>query len=501
VSTTNSSPPAAGIRHPNAFFIGGEWAQPSGKSTLDVLDSATEEVFLTVAEAQAADVERAVAAARQAFDHGPWPRMTHKERAGFLERIAQGWLARSDALADSWTAESGILRSMSGYGSPSVAAIFNYYAGLADTYPWITRPPTTTGMDALIVSEPVGVVGAIVPWNGPASMIAIKCAPALIAGCTVIVKASPEAPAAAYLFAEICEEIGLPPGVVNVITADREVSELLVRNPGVDKIAFTGSTAAGKRIASICGERIARVTLELGGKSPALVLDDYDVGMAAEALARTTSVLSGQVCAALTRIIVKKERHDDLADALAAAFSKLTLGDPRDPTTQMGPLASARQRDRVESYLRGAAAEGVRLVTGGGRPTHLNRGYYIEPTVFAAVDNHSTIAREEVFGPVVCIIPAADEAEAIAIANDTSYGLNSCVFTNDPDRVYSIGRRLRSGLVGHNTFQVDWTLPGGGFKQSGLGREGGVEGLHAYLETKTMTFQARPTIAGELASA
>jgi acyl-CoA reductase-like NAD-dependent aldehyde dehydrogenase len=482
------------IRNPGAFFIDGAWVEPSTKRVIDVFDSATEEAFLTVAEAQADDIARAVDAARQAFDQGPWPRMTPQARAPYLKRIAEGWLARQEALGDSWTAESGILRSMAGYGAHSVAAIFNYYADLAERYAWVAKRASATGKDALIVREPVGVVAAIVPWNGPASLIAIKCAPALLAGCTVIVKASPEAPASAYLFAEICEAAGLPPGVVNVVTAEREVSELLVRNAGVDKVAFTGSTAAGKRIASICGERIARTTLELGGKSPALVLDDYNVGLAAQVLAQTTAVLSGQVCAALTRIIVSQDRHDALAEALGAAFARIRVGDPRDPESQMGPLASARQRDRVASYLRGAQADGVRLVTGGGPPAGLERGYYIAPTVYANVDNGCAIAREEVFGPVVCVIPAADEAEAIAIANNTPYGLNACVFTHDPDRVYAVGRQLRSGLVGHNTFAVDWTLPGGGFKQSGLGREGGLEGLEAYLETKTITFQSPPSV-------
>jgi acyl-CoA reductase-like NAD-dependent aldehyde dehydrogenase len=484
------------VRNPGAFFIDGKWADPSSRSTLDVFDSATEEVFLNVAEAQAADVDRIVAAARKAFDHGPWACMTPQERAPFLKKIAEGWVARAEVLGDTWTAESGILRSFAGYGAHSVAAIFDFYANLADSYQWIRHSRTTSGKDALIIGEAVGVVAAIVPWNGPASLIAIKAAPALLAGCTVIVKASPEAPASAYLFAEICEEAGIPAGVVNVMTADREVSELLVRDPRVDKVAFTGSTAAGKRIASICGERVARTTLELGGKSPALVLDDFDVGQAAQALAQTTSVLSGQVCAALTRIIIPKDRHDAMAEALGEAFKKIRVGDPRDPQTQMGPVASARQRDRIESFLRGAEAEGVQLVTGGGRPRHLDRGYYIEPTVYANVDNHSTIAGEEVFGPVVCVIPAKDEADAIAIANDTAFGLNSCIFTNDPNKVYSVGRQIRAGLVGHNTFAVDWTLPGGGFKQSGIGREGGVEGLEAYLETKTMTFQAPPTFAG-----
>ena len=483
------------IRHPGAFFIGGDWALPSSSATIEVRDSGTEEVFLTVAEAQRDDVDRAVAAARQAFDRGPWPRMSPAERGVFLEKIADAWAWRADALADTWASESGVLRSMSVHAASGVATVFRYYAGLGSSFAWTEKHKSAFGQPALLVREPVGVVAAIIPWNAPHSLMAYKAAAALIAGCTLIIKASPEAPAAPYLFAEICEEIGLPAGVVNVLTAERDVSELLVRNPGVDKVSFTGSTAAGRKIASICGERIARVTLELGGKSPAIILDDYDITKAAESLARTAPIMTGQVCSSLTRIIVSKNRHDDLVDALAASFAKIRVGDPFDATSQMGPLAMERQRDRVEMLIEQGKLQGARLAVGGGRPAHLNRGYYIQPTVFANVDNNSTIAREEIFGPVLSVIPASGEEEAIDLANDTIYGLNSSIFTNDPERAYAIGRRLRSGTVGHNSFKSEFSIAFGGFKQSGLGREGGVEGLHPYLETKTMVFETAPAAA------
>jgi aldehyde dehydrogenase (NAD+) len=480
------------IQHPHLFYFGGEWVKPSSAATIDVLDSATEEVCLTVAEAQEADVQRAVAAARQAFDNGPWPRMSPTERGVYLDKIADAWGARADALADSWTAESGVLRSMSGYAAPAVAGIFRTYAKMGETFHWEEKHTSAMGQPALLVREAVGVVAAIIPWNAPNNLMCYKAAAALIAGCTIIIKASPEAPASPYLFAEICEEVGLPPGVVNVLTADREVSELLVRNPGVDKVSFTGSTAAGRKIASICGERIARVTLELGGKSPAVILDDYDIGTAAAALARSAPLMTGQVCSSLTRIIISEKRHDALVEALAATFGAIKVGDPFDAASQMGPLAMARQRDRVEMLIAKGKAEGAKLAAGGGRPAHLNRGYFIEPTVFANVDNHSTIAREEIFGPVLSVIPAASEAQAIEIANDTIYGLNASVFTNDPERAYAVGRRLRAGTVGHNAFKSDPSIAFGGFKQSGIGREGGVEGLHPYLETKTMIFESAP---------
>ena len=483
------------LRHPHQLFIGGDWVAPASARTINVIDSASEEVFLTIAEAQAEDVERAVAAARTAFDTGPWPRLSPQERASYLTRIADAIAARADELADSWTQEAGVLRSMTAHVAPGLAANFRFYAGLADSFAWEEKRTSAYGQPALLVREAVGVVAAIVPWNAPGQLMVQKLAPALIAGCTIIVKASPEAPSSPYILAEICEEIGLPAGVINVLTADRDVSELLVRHPGVDKVSFTGSTAAGRRIASICGERIARFTLELGGKSPAVILDDYDLAKAAATLARSTPIMSGQVCASLTRIIVSARRHDDFVDALSAAFAQIKVGDPFDPASQMGPLAIARQRDRVESLIAAGKAEGARLACGGGRPSHLNRGFYIEPTIFANVDNHSTIAREEIFGPVVSVIPAADEAQAVAIANDSIYGLNASVFTDDPERAYAVGRRLRSGTVGHNGFKADFSIAFGGYKQSGIGREGGVEGLYPYLEAKTMIFETAPAAA------
>lgn len=483
------------LRNPGQLYIGGDWIEPSSTSTIAVMDSSTEESFLTVAEAQTADVERAVVAARKAFDNGPWPRMSPAERAEYLARIADGLEQRGDQFADSWTQEAGVLRSMAAHAAGGLAATFRFYAGLADTYAWEEKRTSAFGQPALLVREPVGVVAAIIPWNAPAQLMTQKVAPALMAGCTVIVKASPEAPSSPYILAEVCEAAGLPPGVINVLTADREVSEMLVRNSGVDKVSFTGSTAAGRKIGSICGERVARFTLELGGKSPAIVLDDYDLGAAAKVLAGCTPVMSGQVCASLTRVIVTDHRHDDFVDALSAAFGQIAVGNPFDAASQMGPLAIERQRDRVEHMIAVGKAEGARLACGGGRPRHLNRGYYIEPTVFSDVDNNSTIAREEIFGPVVSVIRADNEEHAVMLANDTIYGLNASVFTNDPERAYAVGRRLRSGTVGHNAFKADFSIAFGGFKQSGIGREGGVEGLLPYLEAKTMIFESAPAAA------
>ncbi len=489
-----AEPTTAPIKHPDRFFIDGSWATASSAAKIDVINSGTEELFARIAEAQAPDVERAVAAARKAFDRGPWPRMKHAERAKYLRAIASELGKRTDDLAQIWTAESGVIHGIAKGGSAAIGGIYEYYAGLADTFPFEEQrqPGLGSGNVGLLVREPVGVVTAIIPWNAPASLIAYKCAPALLAGCAVILKTSPEAPSAGYVIAEACEAIGLPAGVLNVLTANREVSELLVRHPGVDKVTFTGSTAAGRKIGAICGERIARCTLELGGKSAAVILDDFDIGQAARTITGYAGFLTGQVCSSLTRIVVTKNRHDALVDALSAAFGKVKVGDPYDPTTGMGPLAMSRQRDRVEGFIEKGKAEGAKLATGGKRPVDLPRGYFIEPTVFGNVDNHSTIAREEIFGPVLSVIPAASEAAAVDIANDSIYGLNASVFTNDIERAYATARELRSGTVGHNCFRTDFNIAFGGFKQSGIGREGGIEGLLPFLETKTVILDAKP---------
>ena len=485
---------AVPIRHDDRFFIGGAWVEPSSSDVINVIDSATEELYFSVPEAKEADMARAVDAAVEAFHHGPWPKMSHAQRAEYLRAIGEGLRGKADEVGQMWPRESGALHIIAQHTAPGVAGVFDFYAGLADTYPFEERAqPTGGGEFGLLVREPVGVVGAIIPWNAPIGLITYKIAPALLAGCTVVLKSSPEAPGDAYLFAEIAEDIGLPPGVLNIVTADREVSELLVRNPAVDKITFTGSTAAGRRIASLCGERIARCTLELGGKSAAVILDDMDLETAAGALSGAECFLSGQVCSSLTRIIVSRARHDELVDALAGTFSQVKVGDPFDASTQMGPLAMERGRDRVEGYIAKGVAEGATLATGGGRPKDLARGYYIEPTVFGNVDNHSTIAQEEIFGPVLSVIPADNEEHAVTLANDTIYGLNASVFTNDIDRAREVAGQLRSGTVGHNAFRTDFGMAFGGFKQSGIGREGGTEGLLPFLETKTVILNGEPS--------
>ena len=484
---------SATIEHSDCLFIDGEWVHPSGGDWIEVITPSTEELYMAVPAAQAADVNRAVAAARRAFDEGPWPRMSHAERAGYVRAIGEQIALRSNDLGEIWTSETGATRSITDLLVPAFSEVYNYYASLADSFPFLERHhPKAGGNIGLLAREPVGVVAAIVAWNGPLGSIAYKCAPALLAGCTIIVKASPEAPSQAYAMAEIMEAVGLPKGVFNVLAADRDVSELLVRHPGVDKVTFTGSSTTGRTIASICGGRMARFTMELGGKSAGVVLDDYDPEVIARSLAQTAPILSGQVCSSLTRIIVTRGRQEALLEALRETFSAINVGDPFEPTIGMGPLATRRQRERVEGYIQKGEAERARLVVGGRRPANLDRGFFIEPTVFGHVDNNMMIAREEIFGPVVSVIPVENEEEAIRIANDSEFGLNSSVFTNDANRAYEIARRLRTGTVGHNSFRSDFSIAFGGFKQSGIGREGGTEGLLPFLETKTIILDEEP---------
>jgi aldehyde dehydrogenase (NAD+) len=474
------------LRHPQQLFIDGKWTSPCEESWFDVINPATEELYYRMAESTAADIDRAVQAARRAFDQGEWPQLSHAQRATYLRAIGASLRRRAEQAGRIWTREMGILESISVPMVSHVASLFDEYAKLSESFQFEERHTPEAGAVGLRVREPVGVVGAIIPWNAPILLIAHKLAPALLAGCTVILKASPEAPGHAYLVAEIADEIGLPPGVLNVLTADRTPSEALVRHSGVDKISFTGSTAAGRRIGAICGERIARMTLELGGKSAAVILDDFDLESAAQAIAGPTCLMTGQVCASLSRIIVRTDRQDALTQALAARFAQVRVGDPGLADTQMGPLAFRRHFEAVEQFIAQAQTEGGRLVTGGRRPAHLTRGFFIEPTVIADVDNRSTIARQEVFGPVVSIIPVSGEKEAIEVANDSIYGLNASIFTNDADRAYRLARRIRAGTVGHNAFRVDFGIGFGGFKQSGVGREGGREGLLSFLESKTI---------------
>jgi aldehyde dehydrogenase (NAD+) len=489
--TAAQARPVVTVRHPDRFFVAGRWTAPRSARTRLVVDCATERPTLSFAEASVHDMHDVVTAARAAADNGPWPRLPVSERAEYLREFASQIIARGPDLSATWSIQSGVLHSVARDFNANSAGVFTRFADMAADFDWEERhAPTMGGADGYLVREPVGVVGAIVPWNGPLALIAEKVAPALLAGCTVVLKASPEAPGEAWIVGEIAEQIGLPPGVLNVVMADRDASEALVTDPRVDKIAFTGSTVAGRRIGALLGGRMGRMTLELGGKSAAVVLDDADLATVAADIAGNACFLTGQVCAALTRVVVPRSRHDDVVDALAAVFAAVSIGDPFAATSMMGPLAGARQRERVEGYIAQGVADGGTLAAGGGRPADIDHGYFIEPTLFAGVDNSSVIAQEEIFGPVLTVIPYDTEDEAVRIANDSPFGLNASVFTADADHAYRIARQLRTGTVGHNATRMDFGIAFGGVKQSGVGREGGREGLLAYTEAKTVILDA-----------
>lgn len=472
------------------LLIGGEWLSPTNDGRLKIVSPDSEEIIARVAEAGAEDMDLAVAKAREAFDTGPWPRMPVAERVTVIERMTKLLHERQADFAELMNLQVGVVPLMANFMATEGTKHFDRTIELGRSFPFEERAETTFAEAAYVVREPVGVVAAISPWNAPYSSMAAKVAPALLAGCVVIMKPAPETPLDCYIIAECAIKAGVPLGVISLVPADRDASDHLVRNPGVDKVTFTGSTVAGKHIAEICARRMARCTMELGGKSAAIVLDDYPIDAAADTLAQTITMMSGQICAMLTRVIVSKDRHDELADAIAVRMKGVNVGPSTAESTQMGPLAMKRQLERVESYIDRGKAEGATLVTGGGRPAHLNKGYFIEPTLFSNVRSDMTIAQEEIFGPVLSLMPCEDEDDAVRIANDSIYGLSGAVMTTDPKKAMKVARQIRTGNVGQNGLKADFGLPFGGYKQSGVGREGGAEGLSAYLETKTVFLDA-----------
>ncbi|OZF50794.1 aldehyde dehydrogenase [Rhodococcus sp. 14-2470-1b] len=469
------------------LFIGGKWVEPSSDEVIEVVSPITEELLATVPEAQPADIDKAVAAARKAFDEGPWPRLTAAERSKYLIRIQEEVEKRFDAMATAFTAEIGAPAGASVAFHNNALKMWGDASTLHERFEFEEERSWPEGHGKL-VREPIGVVATIIPWNGPVATASLKIAPALAAGCTVVLKPAPEGPVSTMLLAEALEAAGLPEGVISLLPGGRETGEYLVRHKDVDKISFTGSTIAGRKIMSICGERIARVTLELGGKSAGIIADDIALDKVFPGLAFAGIGHSGQVCAAITRIVVPRHRQDEVVETVKAIFESVSVGDPREDGTVIGPLAAERQRTRVLDYIEVGKAEGARLVTGGGRPAGLDKGWYVEPTLFADVTNDMRIAQEEIFGPVVVVIPFDDVEEAIAIANDSDYGLSGAVYAEDTALAESIARRVRTGQISINGWDMCVTQPFGGYKQSGLGREGNVEGLSSFLETKLIQF-------------
>ncbi|AZK93876.1 MULTISPECIES: aldehyde dehydrogenase [Streptomyces] len=472
------------------LFIGGAWTDPLGTDTIDVVSPHTEQVIGRVPHASPADADRAVAAARRAFDEGPWPRMALEERIAVIGRIKDAIAVRHEEFARVISAQNGSPYAWSVLAQ-ALGAMMVWDSAITVARAVAEEEPRAGVLGPILVRrEPVGVVAAIVPWNVPQFTAAAKLAPALLAGCTAVLKPSPETPLDSYLLAEIVREAGLPEGVLSILPAGRGTGEYLVGHPGVDKVSFTGSVAAGRRVMEVAARNLTRVTLELGGKSAAVILPDADISEAVAGIAPAAWMNNGQACVAQTRILAPRARYAETAEALTAAAEALTVGDPLDPATGLGPLVAERQRRRSLDYIGAGRSEGARILTGGGRPKGLERGWYVEPTLLGDVDNGMRVAREEIFGPVVCLLPYGDEEEAVRIANDSDYGLSGSVWTADPERGIAFARRIRTGTYNVNTFSLDMLGPFGGYKNSGLGREFGTEGYAAYLEHKTIHLPA-----------
>ncbi len=481
---------------PDELFIGGSWTKASTEQRIEVVSPHTEEQVAQVASAGPEDVDKAVDSARTAFDTGPWPRLEPAERIAAVRGLAKAYGERRPEMAEIISSEIGAPISFAKRAQVALPwTMMSAFCDLAESYPWRETRPGMYGADIHIRREPVGVVAAIVPWNMPQFLTVTKLIPALLAGCTVVLKPAPESPLNALLLAEMIADAGLPQGVVSVLPGDNTVGEYLVNHPGVDKVSFTGSTAAGKAVAAACATNLRRVSLELGGKSAAIVLSDADPGAVATGVRSASLSNSGQICNALTRVLVPSGRADEFTDALAAEMSSLVVGDPTDPATQVGPLVAQRQQYRVRGYIETGLAEGARMVVGGAEmPDGLDRGWYVRPTLFDHADNTMRIAREEIFGPVLTVIPYTDEEEAVAIANDSDYGLAGSVFTADTDRGVAVADRIRTGTFGVNQgYTMDPFAPFGGVKASGYGRELGREGIDGYTDTKSIA------VAGEKA--
>jgi len=468
------------------LFIDGAWVEPAGSETIEVVGAATEQVIGSVPAGNAEDADRAVGAAKAALAR--WGATSIDDRTKVLGALSEAITARREELAALISQEVGTPIAMSQLAQAALPALMaGTYVDILPSYEFETKQGS-----AFIVKEPVGVVACITPWNYPLHQVVAKVAPALASGCTVVVKPSEVAPLSAFVLAEIFDSIGLPPGVFNLVTGSGPVvGEALVEHPDVAMISFTGSTRAGKRIGELASRQVKRVALELGGKSPFVILDDADLDAAIETGFNSAYINNGQTCIAWTRMLAPRNRYDEVVAKAKEKAESFVVGDPLDAENTLGPLTSAAQRDRVREYIQLGVAQGARLVTGGAdAPEGLERGYYVQPTVFAEVSNDMTIAQEEIFGPVLCIIPYDDDDDAVAIANDTIYGLAGGVYGTDVARAVRVARRIQAGHVEVNGMGFHPTAPFGGYKQSGIGREYGVYGMEEFLEVKTLGVNA-----------
>lgn len=473
---------AVDIKVFDKHYINGEWVAPRSKETADVISASTEEVIGRIPLGSKEDVDDAVAAAKAAFES--WSQTTPAERAGYLQKILQGLMARKNEIAETISKEVGMPLPMSQAIQAGLPiAITGSYIKLLGEYPFEEKVG-----NSIVVREPIGVVGCITPWNYPLHQITNKVAPALAAGCTVVLKPTEVAPIAAMIFAEILHEAGLPKGVFNLVNGTGPVvGEAIASHADVDMVTFTGSTRAGRRVSELASQTVKRVTLELGGKSANVILDDADLEKAVTTGVNNCYLNSGQTCSAWTRMLVPKDKQDDAVEIAKRVAESFTVGDPLGGKAKLGPLISEVQRDRVRSYIKKGLDEGATLVTGGpDAPEGLPKGYYVKPTIFANVKNEMTIAQEEIFGPVLSIIPYEDEEDAVRIANDSPYGLAGGVWSKDPERAKRVARRMRTGQVDINGGAFNPMAPFGGYKQSGCGREIGKYGFEEYLEIKSM---------------
>ena len=467
------------------LFIGGQWRAASAAGRIDVVNPATEEVWASVPDADAADVDAAVRAARAALPD--WRGIGAAARAEVVLRFADELAARGEGMARVITAENGTPIAETSAAASHSAGILRYFATLADLVDAVdVRPfPNAPGSYTEVSREAVGVCALIAPWNFPLGLVMVKLAPALIAGCTVVIKPAAETPLDLRVLMEAAVAAGIPAGAINVITGGRETGSLLVQHPLVDKVAFTGSTEAGRIIAQQCGSLLRPVTLELGGKSAAILLDDVDLDYFGTMLNRTCLRNTGQTCYNSTRILAPRSRYGEIVELAAGVVASTKQGDPLELDTVYGPTVSARQRDRVEGYIALGRAEGATVATGGGRPA-FDRGFYVQPTVFSDVDNRMRIAQEEIFGPVLVVIPFDDDSDAARIANDSQFGLGGSIFSADESRAAALARTIETGSIGVNFFGSNHAAPFGGWKDSGLGVEYGPEGLNAYLRLKSV---------------
>lgn len=470
-----------------SLFIGGEWVPSHTDRHFDIVSASTEEVVGTAPEATPQDVDRAVLAARSAVeDPDGWAHWDSSQRAAALERFADVLQRRSGELGRLVTLQNGMPTTIAALSEAVAPAnLLRYYTKLARSVPTEENRASMSGGTTVVRRIPVGVVAAIVPWNFPQTLTFFKLAPALAAGNSCVLKPAPETVLDAWLIADAAAEAGIPPGVINLVTGGPAVGAYLVQHPDVDKVAFTGSTRTGRSIGEVCGRLLRPVTLELGGKSATVILDDADLATVVDGLFPCTLANSGQTCMLGTRVLAPRSRYGEVVDALTAFASALPMGDPFDPQTMLGPLVSDRQRDRVERYIAIGRKEG-RLVLGGGRPPGLDKGWYVSATIFSNVSNEAVIAREEIFGPVLAVIPYDTDEDAISIANNSRYGLGGSVWSADPWRARAVASRIRTGTIGVNFYDIDYCSPFGGMKDSGIGRELGPEGLAAFQQLQSV---------------